>query len=118
MKPFENWKDGITPMNDYRVTLTQRAKDDIISIGDYITYNLLAPDTSLNFIKGLKKSISQLQFFPYKFPLIQDNILQNQGIRYLPYNNYYVFYEIIEPMQIVIILRVGYYRRNWKDILT
>ena len=104
-------------MNDYRITLTKRAKNDIIDIGDYITYTLLEPDTSRNFIKGLRKSISQLKFFPYKFPLVQDDILKNQNIRCMPYKNYYIFYEIIEATHVSIILRVGYNRRNWKDIL-
>ena len=104
-------------MNDYRITLTNRAKDDITNIGDYITYTLSEPDTSKNFIKGLRKSISQLKFFPYKFPLVQDDILKNQNIHCMPYKNYYIFYEIIEATHIAIVLRVGYNRRNWKDML-
>ena len=31
--------------------------------------------------------------------------------------NYYVFYEIEETMNTVIVLRIGYNRRNWKEIL-
>lgn len=61
-----NWKRGIVPMDDYRITLTKRAREDIIDIGDYITFTLLEPDTSGNFIKDLRNSISQLKFFPYK----------------------------------------------------
>ncbi len=105
-------------MDKYRITLTQRATDDIIGIGDYIAFQLLQPDTSENFIKGLRHSISQLKLLPYKFPLIQDDSLQNQSIRCIPYKNFYVFYEVIEITQVVIILRVGYSKRNWKDILT
>ena len=78
-------------MNNYRVTLTRQAKDDIIDIGDYVSYTLLEPGTSRNFIKGLRNSISQLKYFPYKFPLI---------------------------MQVIVVLRVGYNQRNWKDILS
>jgi plasmid stabilization system protein ParE len=104
-------------MNDYRITLTRRAKIDIINIGDYITYTLLEPDTSRNFILGLKQSISKLKFFPYKFPLVQDDILKDQSIRCMPYKNYYIFYKILENTHIIVILRVGYRRRNWQDIL-
>ncbi len=104
-------------MNNYRITLTQRAKDDIIDIGDYISETLLSPDTSTNFIKGLRNSISQLKFFPYKFPLIQDNILQRQGIRCMPYKNFYIFYNVIENEHTIIILRIGYNKRDWKQIL-
>lgn len=63
-------------MSDYRIKLTRRAREDIIDIGDYIAYTLLEPDISRTFIKGLRQSISQLQFFPYKFPFVQDNILK------------------------------------------
>lgn len=104
-------------MDDYRITLTERAKDDIIDIGDYIAFTLLEPDISNKFIKGLRKSISQLKSFPYRYPLIQDDILQSQGVRCMPYKNYYIFYEVVESMQIIIILRIGYNQRNWKDIL-
>lgn len=105
-------------MNDYRITLTRRAKDDIIDIGDYITFTLSAPDTSKSFIKGLKNSILQLKIFPYKFPLVQDDILQSQSIRCMPYKNYYIFYQVIEFSKVVIILRIGYNRRNWRNILS
>ena len=104
-------------MNDYRISLTQRAKDDIINIGDYITYSLHEQIYSKKFIKALRNSISQLKLFPYKFPLIQDDILQNEGIRCMPYKNYCIFYKIVQSAQIVIVLRIGHKQRNWKDIL-
>ncbi len=74
-------------MNEYRITLTQRAKNDITDIGDYISHTLLAPDTSKKFIKGLRNSISQLKYFPYKFPLVRDSVLQKQFIRCMPHKN-------------------------------
>lgn len=104
-------------MNDYRIALTQRARDDITDIGDYISYTLLEPDTSRNFIKGLRNSISQLKYFPYKFPHVNDDILQHQGIRCMPYKNYYVFYRVVETPHLVTILRISYNKRNWTNIL-
>lgn len=83
-------------MNDYRIAFTTHAKDGIINIDDYITFTLLAPDTSNKFIKGLKNSILQLKYFPYKFPLVQDKILQKQNIRYMPYKNYYIFIQFLK----------------------
>lgn len=68
-------------MSDYELTITQRAKDDIIDIGDYITYELLVPEISLQFIKNLRNAIQQLRNFPYKFPLVQDEYLKQQEIR-------------------------------------
>ncbi len=105
-------------MSEYRTTLTKRAADDITEIGDYIHFSLSKPNISRDFIKGLKTSISQLKLFPYKFPLVQDTILQKQDIRCMPYKNYYIFYKIIENTKTIIILRIGYQKRNWKNILT
>ena len=99
-------------MGEYRLTITQRAKDDIIDIGDYITYKLLAP-----VVKNLKNAIQQLKFFPYKFPFVQDEYLKQQEIRCMPYKNYCIFYEVVEEAKMVIVIRIGYYRRNWEKIL-
>lgn len=65
-------------MSDYELTITQRAKDDIIDIGDYITYKLLVPEISLQFIENLRNAIQQLRNFPYKFPLVQDEYLNSK----------------------------------------
>lgn len=104
-------------MSEYELTITQRAKDAIIDIGDYITCKLLVLDISLRFIKNLKNAIQQLKFFSYKFPLVQDEYLKQLEIRCMPYKNYYIFYEVVENGKMVIVIRIGYYRRDWEEIL-
>lgn len=44
-------------MNDYRIIYTPRARSDLLDISTYITYVLLEPDISRNFIQGLNKFI-------------------------------------------------------------
>lgn len=75
----------------YRITLTRRAKDDIIDIGDYIAYTLLEPETAENFVKGLRKAIKSLKEMPQRFALVEDLVLSSQGIHCMPYKNYYIF---------------------------
>jgi toxin ParE1/3/4 len=104
-------------MPEYRIVLTKRAIDDIIDIGDYITYTLLEPETSRVFIKGLRQPIASLSNLPNRYLLVNDIALSSQGIRCMPYKNYYIFYEMIDIMETVIVLRIGYNRRNWKEIL-
>lgn len=101
----------------YGIEITCRARQDIIDIGDYMAYILLEPNTSQKFIHSLRNKISTLSVFPYKYPVLQDNNLIEQEIRCMPYHNYYVFYKVIKNRNLVIILRIGYKRRNWKDIL-
>ena len=104
-------------MKECNVVLTRKAKNDIIDIGDYIAYTLLEPETAYRFVTGLRSAISTLQELPCRFALVDDLVLSSQGIHCMPYKNYYVFYEIEETVNTVIVLRVGYNRRNWKEIL-
>lgn len=104
-------------MNKYQILLTQNAKDDLIEIRNYITYDLLSPDISKKFIYGLRKSISQLFYFPYKFPQIKTKYIHEQSCRYMPYKNFLVFYEIKESEGKIYILRILYNKRDWKEIL-
>ncbi|MCB6202021.1 type II toxin-antitoxin system RelE/ParE family toxin [Extibacter muris] len=104
-------------MPDYKILLTRQAKDDIIDIGDYITYTLLEPETARKFVGGLRKTIVKLNEFPERYPLVVDVVLASQGIRCMPYKNHYIFYQIVNGLKTVVVLRVGHNRRNWKEIL-
>lgn len=104
-------------MHRYQIMITPKVRDDLIDIGDYISFILLESETSVNFIKGLRRSISQLQYFPNKFPEIQEYILEHHNIHYMPHKNYFVFYQIDDKKKRVLILRVGYKGRNWKYVL-
>ena len=104
-------------MDKYQIMITPKTRADLIDIGDYISFILLEPETSEKFIKGLRRSISQLQYFLQKFPTIQDYILKNHNIHYMPYKNYFVFYQIDDEEKRIVILRVGHRSRNWEYIL-
>lgn len=103
-------------MNNYRITLAPRARSDLLDISTYITYELLEPDISRNFIQGLKKSISKLSFFPYIFPLTRKPILHSSAIRRMPYKNYSIYYEVVEMAHAVIIQRIIYSRRDQNNL--
>lgn len=106
-----------TQMTCYNIVLTRRAKDDIINISDYITYQLMEPQTARRLVKGLRQAIKSLERLPGRFSFIQDKPLAQLGIRLMPYKNYYIFYQIEEKMNMVYVLRIGYNRKNWKAIL-
>ena len=60
MKFLTNLKVDIR-VQPYRIMFTRRAKDDIIDIGDYITYTLMEPETASNFVSGLREMILTLK---------------------------------------------------------
>ena len=100
-------------MDNYHIKLSIVAFKQLKSIGDYITYVLLEPDTSKRLIKGLRSSISNLSTFPYRYPLF-DKI---RNIRCMPYKNYNIFYTIDETRKTVSIQAIGYNKRDWIHIL-
>lgn len=77
----------------------------------------MAPETAYRFVKGLGNAILTLRELPNRFVLVDDQVLTRQGIHCMAYKNYYVFYEIDETVDAIIILRVGYNQRNWIEIL-
>lgn len=79
-KLLMNWKADMI-MSEYNVIITIKANDDIIDIGDYITYTLLEPDIALNLVKGLRLSISSLKSFPKRYALVDDVVLKSQSTR-------------------------------------
>lgn len=100
-------------MDNYHIKLSIVAFKQLKSIGDYITYVLLEPDTSKRLIKGLRSSISNLSTFPYRYPFFD----QRRNIRCMPYKNYNIFYSIDENRKTVSIQVIGYNKRNWMHIL-
>lgn len=105
-------------MNLFKIAITRQAQEDMTSIGDYIAYTLEEPETASKFIADLRAAVLSLHSFPYRYQLIDDPVLSSQGIHSLTIKNYYVFYQISDELNTVVVLRVGYNRRNWKEILT
>lgn len=100
------------PVTDYHIIFSTRVVNDLQDIGNYITFVLLEPDISRNFIKGLHKSISRLSIFPYMFPLVPDNILHNKATRRMPYKNYLIYYSVVETMHIIVVHRIVSSKRD------
>jgi plasmid stabilization system protein ParE len=51
------------------------AREDLIDIGDYISYTLCEPEIALNFIKNIRRAIETLSEFPERLPYIDDSII-------------------------------------------
>ncbi len=104
-------------MKQYKIIFTKKARKDLIDIGDYISYTLLEPTTANNLVAGLRRAIDEIRSLPCRYAYIDDGVIQKQEIRCMPYKNYYVFYRIFEEHSAIVIVRIGYNRRNWKEIL-
>jgi len=116
MRFLTSLKENIR-MRKYNVVLTKKAKKDLESIENYISYVLLEPNISYRLIVELREKITSLCIMPRRCTLVGDSALAKQGIRYLLYKNYYIFFIIFENPPKVVVVSIGYNRRNWGMIL-
>lgn len=101
----------------YTINLTAPALLDIQKALTYITLNLQNKTAADNLYITINSKISNLPNFPNKYPLVNDPKLLYQQIRYIPVDNYLIFYSVNESEQQIQILRFLYAKSNWLAIL-
>ena len=101
----------------YKVVITKSANVDIRKAVAYIEYELDNHPAAVSFIDKTEKLIHSLSEMPKRYPLADDYILHNQGVRMVPINNYLLFYSVTDHDKTVSVLRVLYARSNWLILL-
>lgn len=104
-------------MKSYNIVLSNVGEHDLLEIGRYISMELLEPELARKLVSKIGDAILSLERMPYRGALVKDRHLAQMGIRYLPVENYIVFYAIDEKAKVVSIARVLYSRRNWQHLL-
>lgn len=102
-------------MEEYPVTLTNQASDDLTNIYRYITVDLKSPMTADKHLNIFEKAIRSLATFPERCPIVEG--LEEEGIiiRKLVVKNYIVFYRFIGD--VVTVLRVLHGSSNIESLL-
>ena len=101
----------------YNIDITGPAEQDIRKAVEYIDTELQNRVAAENLLDNIEKAIFSLSGMPMRYPLVADKVLASQGFRFLPVNNYLVFYIVRENRKTVVIERIIYKRRNWATIL-
>ena len=107
-------------MDNYAISVSDLALEDMDDIATYISTQLNAPDTADSMLDAFHNAISSLTDMPKRYPLVRDDLLASLGYRMIPVKNYIVFYSVDESSpetREVNIERVLYSKRNWKHIL-
>ena len=100
-----DWRRNIQ-MKQYSIEITNLAEHDLESIGDYIAYELLSPNTAVNMISGIQKQINKLKNFPKRNEFDEDYILAQLGVRKDYYKNYKIYYLIDDNKNVIYIIRI------------
>lgn len=95
----------------YSVNISAQADKDIRAIYEYIALTLMSPENANAQLSRLEDRINKLDNLPKRFPKYKNEI------RFMPVDNYLVFYTVYDVSKNVSILRVMYGKRNIEKTL-
>ena len=95
-------------MKSYEVKVTDYALQQMQEIVDYISIELLSPDTARRWLKRLNKALSSLSQMPDITPPVDEESFHSEGVRKILHENYYAYYYINEDTNTVWIIAVVY----------
>ena len=107
----------VLTLEEYKVELSIRAKEDYKSIIRYIKYKLLEPNIAERYAELIKNEINTLKYNPQKFAIIDYDMIKKYKFRKLIIKNYIAFYRINEDKKIVNVERILYGATDWKNKL-
>ena len=91
--------------------------EDLKTIQNYIAYELLSPAYARGQVDRILKAVRSLSDMPLRHPIYDKEPWKTRNIRYLPIDNYIIFYLPNEEAEIVNIVRIIYGARDMKGRL-
>ena len=101
----------------YNIEWTERARDDIMGITLYISIELQQPVAAKNLSHNIGNYVDLLSENPLMYKEFESEPWHSKGWRYFPVNNYLIFYEVVEEINTVRVLRIVYGARNIEHLL-
>jgi len=97
----------------HRVKLTERAKQDLRDIYEYVAFTLLEPGVAKNLKNRIVDGLMSLREMPCRYPVYQEEPWKGRGLRRINIGNYSGFYFVTEDA--VQVIRIVY---GGRDIIT
>ena len=96
----------------WNIVYTAQARQDLRDIYEHIALELLAPETAIGQTRRIMKTIRSLGEMPMRHQLYGEEPWHSQGIRFLPVDNYLIFYLPEESQNTVNIIRIMFGGRD------
>ncbi len=96
----------------WNVVYTAEARRDLRDIYEYISFDLLVPETAVGQTQRIMKAIRTLGEMPMRFRLYEEEPWHSAGLRFFSVDNYIVFYLPDEIENTVGIVRIMYGDRD------
>ena len=97
---------------NFQVILTNQAKADLISIYQYIAYDLQSMQAAEEQLFCLEKAIASLDMMPERFRVYDHEKWENRNLRIMSVNHYLVFYIPSLEEKTVTVMRILYAGRD------
>lgn len=97
----------------YEVILTDKAKEELDEIYNYISKSLMAESTAINMMKKIENNILKLEELPEAYSIIEPYMETKEQYRKLVINNYIAVYRIDKENNKIYIIRIVYGGRNY-----
>ena len=99
------------------VVFAKPAEKDLLDMEHYISMELRNPRAAERMTNGILRTIGQLERYPLRHPLVEDELLEQIGLRMIRFKNYNVFYYYDVQRDCVYIIRILYNRVDWQRLL-
>ncbi len=101
---------------DYKYKFTNKAKEDLENIFNYIAIEVDNINAAKNLINEIEKGIKQICKFPEICPMVTNIYMKNFGIRKKIVKNFIMYYLIDKKTKTNHILRIIYGKRDLNEI--
>lgn len=102
----------------FNVVYTSEARQDLRDIYEYIAYELMVPEIASGQVDRIMKAARSLEQMPMRYRLYEEEPWHSQGLRFLPVDNYLIFYLPDETNNIANTIRIMYSGRDVKRQLS
>ena len=105
-------------MKYFEVIITPDAENDLNELDDYITFQLLSPDTAISYIRDIRTQIAGLETSPKRYRLVDDEPWHSQGVRRMNAKGFAVFFYVYEEYSEVYVQNIIYQKHDLSKILS
>lgn len=102
---------------NFTVSYSQNALDDLREIYSYIANELLVPETAAGQVGRIRKEVRSLDFMPARYRLVEWEPWHSMEMHQLPVDTFIVYYLIDDKEGTVTVARVFYGGRDIKGII-
>lgn len=101
----------------FNVVYSSEARQDLRDIYEYIAYELLEPDIAAGQTNRIMKAARSLEQMTMRHRLYEEELWHSLGLRFVPVDNFLIFYLPDETNNVVNIIRIMYGGRDVKKQL-